>query len=139
MSRFEAGVSGNPSGRPKGTVKTSAKTDTLREALLAYAPGILNELVKAAKAGDIQAAKLVLERCIPALKPTEPPIQFDGINEALTLIQQGEAVLAAIADGHITPGQGQTMMNALTAQARLIETGELLERVATLERTMVNK
>ena len=129
MGKFLPGQSGNSAGRPVGSVKT----DTLRNALLNHAPGILNMLVKAAKGGDIQAAKLVLDRCIPVLKPVEAPIRIDGINGLVTIIERGEATLTAIGDGNITLAEGQSMMTILASQARLIESCELLERIATLE------
>jgi len=67
-SRFTKGVSGNPNGRPKGAI---GKTTKLRLQLQKSVPAILDKLVEAALNGDIAAAKLILERALPALRPVD--------------------------------------------------------------------
>jgi hypothetical protein len=37
-------------------------------------PEILSALVDAARGGDVPSAKLILERCLPALKPENRPL-----------------------------------------------------------------
>ncbi len=60
-NQSKAGQSGNPTGRPPGI---SAITKT-RESLSGDAPYIMAGLVAAAKSGDVQAARLVLQRGLP--------------------------------------------------------------------------
>ena len=68
MSKFEKGTSGNPAGRPPSNM-TAAK---LRELITADdVQGILSAIIEQAKAGDIQAAKLILDRVLPPLKSTD--------------------------------------------------------------------
>ncbi|MBA3493043.1 MAG: hypothetical protein H0T87_02670 [Gammaproteobacteria bacterium] len=62
---FKKGESGNPRGRPKGA---RDRRSTLRYGLLKEVPAILKTLAKAAKGGDIQSAKLILERTLPPLR-----------------------------------------------------------------------
>lgn len=132
MAKFQKGLSGNPAGRKPGT----AKTAKLRESLLKSAPGIIDQLIVSALNGDIQAAKIVLERVIPSLKPGEQPV---FITLSGNLVVQGEAVIAAVGSGTITPTQAQSLMAALAIQARLIESIELAERLERLEKLMENK
>ena len=47
--------------------------------------------------------------------------------------EQGRALLEALSAGEITPGQAATIMQAISAQARIVEVDELEKRVATLE------
>jgi hypothetical protein len=46
---------------------------------------------------------------------------------------QGRAVLAAVAEGTITPTQAATLMQVVAAHCRMLETDELQKRVAALE------
>lgn len=73
---FQPGKSGNPKGRPKGSKNrsTELKEFLLKEAegqLLESLPKILDTLVKKAVDGDTQAAKLLLERILPAKRAVE--------------------------------------------------------------------
>ena len=75
MSKFLPGQSGNPNGRPKGT-GTVAK---LRESIQEEMPEIIDAVVLAAKAGDIGAAKILIDKVIPTLKHVNPP-RIDGLD-----------------------------------------------------------
>ena len=49
------------------------------------------------------------------------------------LATQGRAVLEALSVGRITPNQAATIMQAISAQARIVEVDELERRIAALE------
>lgn len=126
-SRFLKGVSGNPKGRPRG--KTTGAT--LRAQLAKELPLILASLVEAAKNGDVGAAKLVLDRVLPALRPTELPERVALTGD--TLSEQGRSVLAAIGAGDIAVSHGTQLVQALASMARVVEIDELQSRIAALE------
>ncbi|CAG1020078.1 hypothetical protein MTYM_00049 [Methylococcales bacterium] len=128
MAKFQKGRSGNPAGRPAGT----SKPDTLRQSLGAHVPAVIDAVVQKAKKGDMAAAKLILDRTVPAVKPRELRIAIE-LPEAGSLVERGDAVINAIASGTLLPGQGKDLLAALTAQARLIESTELLDRIAAIE------
>ena len=81
MSKFLPGQSGNPNGRPKGT-GTIAK---LREAIQEEIPEIIDTLVSAAKSGDVSAAKILIDKVIPTLRPSHSSVSEDDIEKMVTI------------------------------------------------------
>lgn len=124
---WKAGQSGNPKGRPPGTGEVAR----LRESIAAHVPDIIKRLVKAAKDGDIQAARLLLERTVAPLKAMEPTQVLALPDGPLT--DQGRAVLAAAAAGTLTPGQASALLASIGALARITELDELERRLRALE------
>lgn len=127
-NQWKTGQSGNPKGRPPGV---SAVTK-LRESLSVDVPDILAGLVAAAKGGDVQAARLVLERVLPPLKGVEQPVTL-SLPDGGTLTAKADAMLCAAADGHIAPGQAAQLITALGAMARVAEIDDLAKRIDKLE------
>ena len=124
---WKPGQSGNPKGRPPGTGEVAK----MRAAITGNVPAILESLTTAALAGDVQAARLLLERALPPIKPVEQsqPLSLpDG-----TLTEQGRAVLAAVAAGELAPGQGAALLGAIGTLARVAEIDELARRIEALE------
>ena len=124
---WKPGQSGNPKGRPPGTGEVAK----MRAANTGNVPAILESLTTAALAGDVQAARLLLERALPPIKPVEQsqPLSLpDG-----TLTEQGRAVLASVAAGELAPGQGAALLGAIGTLARVSEVDELARRIEALE------
>ena len=94
-------------------------------------PAILARLVAAALAGDVQAARLLLERCLPPLKAAELPEPLPLAGDTLTA--QGRSVVAAVAAGELSAGQASALLAGLAALAKIRETDELAARLDRLE------
>lgn len=124
---WKPGQTGNAKGRPPGI----SEITKLRKSLMTDAPEILAGLVTAAKAGDVQAARLILERVLPPVKPTELAIELELTGDTLT--DQGRAVLGAVSAGLIAPGQGSQLVAAISSLARIAEIDELTARITALE------
>ena len=125
---WRPGVSGNPKGRAPGTGKVAALREQINEAL----PGIVNAMVERALQGDPGAARLLVERVIPALRPEERPVLVNMTADA-PLSNQGRALLTAVSAGELAPSQASTLLASLSTMAKLLETDELAARVAALE------
>jgi hypothetical protein len=124
---WKPGQTGTPKGRPPGR----SQITLLRESIAGDVPEILAGLVTAAKAGDVQAARLVLERVLPPVKPMEQAIELELKGNTLT--EQGRAVLGAVSAGALAPGQGSQLIAAIGALARVAEIDELSARITVLE------
>lgn len=125
---WRPGVSGNPKGRTPGTGKVATLREQINEAL----PSIVKAMVDRALDGDPGAARLLVERVIPALRPEERPVLVNMTADA-PLSDQGRALLTAVAAGELAPSQASTLLAGLSTMAKLIETDELAARVAALE------
>ena len=125
-TKFTAGVSGNPKGRKKG----NTAAHLLRKSIADDMPEIILKLVEQAKNGDTAAAKILLDRCCPALKPQAMAINLP-VNGSLA--EQGGEIIRATLSGNIPPDIGAQIITALANQGKLIELQELTERIEILE------
>ena len=110
----------------------------MRAELAVHVPSIIAQLVTAAQAGDIQAARLILERILPPVKPIEQPVALQ-LPDGGTLTAQGRAVLLAVAAGELAPSQGAALLGAIGTLARVTEIDELTLRLEKLEAANVSK
>jgi hypothetical protein len=123
---FRPGNSGKPKGaRHKATV-------AIENLLEGEAEGIGRKCCDMALAGDAAALRLAMERIAPVRKAR---VRFN-IPAVLTI---GDlpgaiaAVVAAVADGTLSPEEGSAMAGTLSAQRQMLETCELEKRIAALE------
>jgi hypothetical protein len=125
---FKKGQSGNAAGRPAG--KTPGAK--LRKAIEQRADDILQSLIDAAVGGDTAAAKVLIDKLIPNLKPIAGQIAVT-LPDGAGLADQGAAVLQAALNGSIPPDIGSQLITALAAQSKIIEIDELTKRIEALE------
>ena len=128
--QWKAGKSGNPKGRPAGTGKVAK----LREDIAEHIPSIIKQLVTKAKEGDTQAAKLLLERVIPSIRPVDDVVNIK-LPTSGGLAEQCQAIITTMAEGQLTTSQGSALINSLGTLARIKEIDELERRLTALEKT----
>ena len=127
--KFKPGQSGNPAGRPKD--KTPATL--LRKAIADDMPDVVRKLVELAKQGDVQAAKVLLDRICPPLRPQALPVT---IETGATLPETGGNVVTATLSGNVPPDVGAMLIRALAEQGKLIELQEMADRLQRLEKML---
>jgi hypothetical protein len=90
---WKQGQSGNPKGRPRKSQKTMAQ---LRSQISEHLPDVIEVLANAAKDGDVQAARILVERCVPSMRALNQNINVNdsvrGISdeELLSLMNEFE-------------------------------------------------
>lgn len=127
-SAWQPGQSGNQAGRAKGSINVATR---LRKMIDVEA--IVKKLETAALAGDVKAARTLLERALPVYRATAEPVQVAAIRGAETLTDKARAVLEAVADGSVPPDIGAQLVAAIGTVARVAEVDELLRRIEALE------
>ena len=134
-NQFTKGQSGNPAGRPKGS-GISAK---LRQAIEGEAEAIIKAMIEQAKAGDMQAAKALLDRVLPALKPESQAIHLPELVAAGTMAEKARAAIDAAGAGPVSPRAASDPVSAIAGLAKIIETTELQKRLEALELLLTPK
>ncbi len=71
--QFTKGASGNPAGRPKGI---KDKRHRFNEAIESMIPEVLESVFRKAVAGDMTAAKMLLDRSLPTKRPEQERVQI---------------------------------------------------------------
>lgn len=129
---FPKGVSGNPSGcktgsRHKATIAAQALLDGESEALARKA-------VELALNGDMTALRLCLERIVPPRKDAPVKVTLPPMESVADIPATMSAILAAVAAGELTPSEAAALSGLVEAHRRALETSELEQRIAALER-----
>ena len=121
---------GNP-GKPKGTRHKA--TQAALALLDGEAEALTRQAVTLALGGDTTALRLCLERIAPPRR--DAPVTFDlpPMETARDAAKAAGAVLGAVAEGELTPGEGAALMALVEGFRRTLETTELEARLAALE------
>lgn len=83
---WQKGKSGNPNGRPRKSQKTMAQ---LRGQISEHLPEVIEVLADAAKDGDVQAARILVERCVPSMRAIDQNV---NINESMRELSDNELI-----------------------------------------------
>ncbi|MGE0651668.1 MAG: DUF5681 domain-containing protein [Alphaproteobacteria bacterium] len=131
---FQKGKSGNPAGKPKGA---RHRATLLAEKLMADdAEEVVCAVVAAAKAGDMTAAKLVLDRIAPPRKGRAVEFELPPVRTAADVCDAQAALVGAVAAGHLSPEEAASIATLLDASRKAIELSDLEQRLALLEQRM---
>jgi hypothetical protein len=119
------------SGKPKGTRHRA--TQAVMALLDGEAEALTRRAVEMALSGDAAALRLCLERIAPPRKDAPVTFALPLMQSALDAARAAAAVLAAVADGDLTPTEGAHIMGLVETYRRTLETSELESRLVALE------
>lgn len=129
MPSFKKGQSGNPAGRPAGSKN---KRTLAAQALHDAAEDVTKAVIAAAREGDMQAARLVLERIQPPVRPVSQPTPFE-FDASLPASQQATQVIQAVADGSLPADIASVLLDCLHKHVALMQAEGLEARIMQLE------
>ena len=125
--QFTKGVSGNPAGRPKGI---KDKRHRYSEAIDSMIPQVLDSVFQKAIAGDMTAAKMLLDRTLPNKRPEQERVEISHTGNIATDAQN---VLRRVLGGEVSPDVGASLLSAMTSVLKAIEVEDLAKRIEALE------
>jgi hypothetical protein len=124
---FRKGNPGKPRGaRNKATVAAESLLDGEAEALTRAA-------IDRALEGDSVAMRLCLERILPVRKDRPIRVELPHIDSLADASVAAGSITVMVADGQLTPTEGQSLAGIVEVQRRALESDELERRVARLE------
>lgn len=124
---FQPGNPGKPKGaRHKTTLAMEALLDREGEALTRVA-------IKKAKAGDMIALRLCMDRLAPARKDRHVSFELPKIEQAADAAKASAAIVKAVAEGEITPSEAGELTRVLESYSRILEVADHEERLKRLE------
>lgn len=128
---WQPGQSGNPSGKKPGSRnKATAMVLALMEK---GAKEITDAVITAAKAGDLTAARMILDRLAPPAKERPVSLALPSTDNAEGINQAQQAILQAVAVGDLLPGEAATLAGIVEIRRRALVTQNLEERITALE------
>lgn len=129
---FEKGQSGNPAGRPPGARN---KATIIAELLLQGEAEAMTRLaIERAKAGDMAALRMCLDRLVPPCR--HRPIEFElpRLESAADAVSAMAAIAAGVATGELTAAEASELSGLVDGYVRALEATEFEQRLAELER-----
>lgn len=125
--RFAAG---NP-GRPKNC--RNIATRVLEELLDGESEAISRKCIELAKAGDMTAIRLLMDRTIAPRKDRPTPFDMPEIKSAEDTAGAICSVLNEVAAGSMTASEGDAIVKIIGAYASNLEIGNIQKRLEALE------
>jgi hypothetical protein len=113
-----------PGSKNQNTLILEALSDGDKEELV-------RKGIELAKAGDVSMLKFFLGRILPRERTIR--IDFPKMEFADDAVEALGAIVRAVSEGSITPGEGADLANLVNSYARAIDIADLVKRMDALE------
>ena len=135
--RFRKGKSGNPNGKPRGARN---RTTLIAEMLFAdEVEDICKTVIGEAKAGNMQAAKIILDRLVPPKRDRLINIDLPKLDSSSDLLKAIECITRTVGSGQISPSEGEALARIVDIYTKALELTEFEYRLVVLEGGSKNK
>ncbi len=130
-SKFKRGQSGNPNGKPKGAKnKSTLAAEVLLEGSLER---ICRRIEEEAIDGNMQAAKMILERFLPPRKDRIIRLDLPEIKTHEDILCASTLIISAVCKGEISPSEGEALSKTIDLHSKILEATEHESRLQALE------
>lgn len=130
-SQFKRGQSGNPKGKPKGARNKS--TLAAEKFLEGSLDSICRRIEEEALNGNMQAAKMVLERFLPPKKDRLIRLELPQIKTQEDVLSVIGCIVSAVGNGEISPSEGESLSRTIDMYSKALEVHELEFRLRAIE------
>ncbi len=132
--RFKKGKSGNPHGKPKGSRhKASLLVEKIFESDLEI---VCSQVVQQAKEGNLIAAKIILDRILPARKDRLININLPLVKNSDDAIEALRLICHAVGNGEITPLEGESLSKMIEIQIKGLELHDYEKRLQNISEVL---
>jgi hypothetical protein len=129
---FFSGQSGNPKGRPKGS--RNRVTLAVEALIEGKAEELAGKALELALEGDPTLIRALLSTVVPPRRDRTVEFELPKIESTADALAASSAILAACADGSLTPSEAHQLMGLLATHVRTVEVADLEARLAALEK-----
>lgn len=92
---------------------------------------LIHKALQLAKAGNVPMMKFLLSRILPRERPVRIDLpQMEFADDAVAALG---AIMRAVSEGSITPGEGASLASVVNSYARAIDIADLVKRIDALE------
>ena len=95
---------------------------------------ICKAVIEEAKAGDMQAARIILDRLLPPRKDNPIQIDLPKIESSTDILKAVGCITNAVGAGQISPSEGEALARILDIHTKALELNELEQRLSVLEK-----
>lgn len=135
--QFTKGRSGNPKGKPKGARHRSS---LIAEQLFAdEIQDICKTVIEEAKAGNMQAARIILDRLLPPRKDNPIQIDLPKMESSSDILKAVGCITHAVGIGQISPSEGEAFARIVDIHTKALELVEFEQRLIALEKGSRNE
>jgi hypothetical protein len=139
MAKFAKGQSGNPNGRAKGSRnRATILADQIFDEKLfgedKKAEALISKAIEMAEGGDTACLRLCFERIAPVRKDRPVHFELPSMTEAKDAVTASAAIVAAVAEGELTPSEAAELSKVVDGYARTLQAVEFEERLSKLEK-----
>jgi hypothetical protein len=129
---WKPGESGNPNGAPRGN---RHKTTLFCEAILkGDAEGIIRKTMEMARAGDVAAQRLCLERILPPMKSRPITFKLPALRTVSDCVSAMTLIVEGVTEGEILIDEAQALSEMVSSFIKTLEVNELETRLIALEK-----
>ena len=132
--RFSPGCSGNPAGKKAGTRHKA--TRAALALLSGEAEGLTRKAVELARAGDVTALRLCIERLVPPCREAPVTLDLPRLETRADASRVLSFLLAEAGRGEVTPAEAEKLARLVSEHHKAVQLTEIEECLRGLKEAL---